>query len=154
MIKAKTLARKWQDDGKGAEGFRQAIAFRSEMRRMARCIASRKPVPGSTLRGINDLLRRGAGYGRLTREGSGFVLQVRRDVQHPTDLLVYIAADAADLLCEGDLSRVRKCENPACVLYYYDTSRSRTRRWCSMSSCGNRAKVAAHYRRRQDDRTK
>jgi predicted RNA-binding Zn ribbon-like protein len=151
---ANTFALERQEEGLDEEEFRQAIVFRSGMRRMARCIVSRKPIPESALRGINDLLRRGSSYGQLTRAGSGFSLQVRRDVRRPADLLVPVADDAADLLCEGDLSRVRKCGNPACVLFFYDTSRSRTRRWCSMRSCGNRAKAAAHYRRRQDGGTK
>ena len=29
----------------------------------------------------------------------------------------------------------------------YDTSRNHSRRWCSMESCGNRAKAKRHYRR-------
>jgi predicted RNA-binding Zn ribbon-like protein len=29
------------------------------------------------------------------------------------------------------------------VLLFLDTSRSHTRRWCSMEQCGNRSKVAA-----------
>ncbi|MCI0410524.1 MAG: CGNR zinc finger domain-containing protein, partial [Acidobacteria bacterium] len=54
-----------------------------------------------------------------------------------------------DLLSEGDLTLVRKCENPACILYFHDTTKNHARRWCSMRACGNRAKVAAHYRRRR-----
>jgi predicted RNA-binding Zn ribbon-like protein len=46
-----------------------------------------------------------------------------------------------------DRSRIRRCEGERCVLLYYDTSRNRSRRWCDMGACGNRAKAAAHYRR-------
>jgi predicted RNA-binding Zn ribbon-like protein len=46
-----------------------------------------------------------------------------------------------------DQSRIRRCEGERCVLLYYDTSRNRSRRWCDMGACGNRAKAAAHYRR-------
>lgn len=58
-----------------------------------------------------------------------------------------LAEAAARLLTEKDLTLVRRCENPACVLHFYDTSRNHRRRWCSMDICGNRMKVAAHYRR-------
>jgi predicted RNA-binding Zn ribbon-like protein len=40
---------------------------------------------------------------------------------------------------------LRRCANhDTCVLMFLDTSRSHTRRWCSMELCGNRSKVAAH----------
>lgn len=43
--------------------------------------------------------------------------------------------------------RIRRCAHPACVLYFYDTSRNGTRRWCSMNGCGSRAKASRHYTR-------
>jgi predicted RNA-binding Zn ribbon-like protein len=64
-----------------------------------------------------------------------------------TDFLLPIGEAAMNLLCYGDLSRVKKCERDACVLYFYDTSKPGHRRWCSMSACGNRAKSAAFYER-------
>lgn len=44
-------------------------------------------------------------------------------------------------------ARVRECEAEDCAIVYVDTSRSGTRRWCSMQRCGNRAKVRAHRAR-------
>jgi hypothetical protein len=52
-----------------------------------------------------------------------------------------------DLLCYADPSLVKKCEDAACVLFFYDTTKNHSRRWCSMSVCRNRMKVAAHYQR-------
>jgi predicted RNA-binding Zn ribbon-like protein len=46
----------------------------------------------------------------------------------------------ADLVVNDDLSRLHRCANPECVLFFLDVTRSRTRRWCSMTTCGNRAK--------------
>ncbi len=54
---------------------------------------------------------------------------------------------ASALLCSQDLSLVRRCQNEACTLFFLDVTKNHTRRWCSMQSCGNRAKVAAHYQR-------
>jgi predicted RNA-binding Zn ribbon-like protein len=65
----------------------------------------------------------------------------------PEQVLVPVAESAAGLLSSGNLALVRKCENPECILFFYDTTKNHGRRWCSMSACGNRAKVAAHYRR-------
>ena len=145
----KALARRWMRNAESVNAPARAVAFRSELRKMAGCVASHEPVPETVVGAINDVLRRGAVYGQLTPVGRGFVRQVHRDVRDPVDLLVPIAEDAADLLCKGDRERVRKCGSPACVLFFYDTSRNRTRRWCSMDLCGNRAKVAAYFRRRR-----
>jgi len=40
--------------------------------------------------------------------------------------------------------RIRRCQNPGCVLWFFDTTRNGTRRWCSMEVCGNRAKARRH----------
>jgi predicted RNA-binding Zn ribbon-like protein len=41
--------------------------------------------------------------------------------------------------------RVRRCANPDCVLWFADTTRSGTRRWCSMTGgCGSRLKGRRH----------
>ena len=45
-------------------------------------------------------------------------------------------------------SRVRACANHDCVLWFLDTSRPGTRRWCSMAACGNRDKAIRHGRTR------
>jgi predicted RNA-binding Zn ribbon-like protein len=58
-------------------------------------------------------------------------------------VLSSLAADALELLADPTaMERLRECENADCTRLYVDTSRGRTRRWCGMSGCGNRAKVA------------
>jgi predicted RNA-binding Zn ribbon-like protein len=47
----------------------------------------------------------------------------------------------------GSWSRIRRCANDVCAAAFYDTTRSRTGRWCSYARCGNRANVAAHRAR-------
>jgi predicted RNA-binding Zn ribbon-like protein len=61
-------------------------------------------------------------------------------------LLVPAVLDALDLLRETP-GRVRECAGERCPVLYLDTSRNRSRRWCSMEVCGSRAKAAAYYRR-------
>ncbi|HYR09186.1 MAG TPA: CGNR zinc finger domain-containing protein, partial [Longimicrobium sp.] len=58
-----------------------------------------------------------------------------------------VVRDAAELLVSGDLRRVGKCCGDNCDWLYLDTSRNRSRRWCDMQSCGNRAKARRHYHR-------
>lgn len=68
----------------------------------------------------------------------------------PTAPLWPIARSAADLLVSPDLARVTQCDGSACTWLFLDRSRTHTRRWCSMESCGNRAKARRHYRRSKD----
>ena len=63
-------------------------------------------------------------------------------------LLVDLARDAIGLLGDRAAGRLRQCEGETCARLFIDTSRAGERRWCSMSACGNRAKVA-EFRRRQ-----
>jgi predicted RNA-binding Zn ribbon-like protein len=64
------------------------------------------------------------------------------------ELLATLAADAVRLFGSVQAARIRQCEAEACARLFLDTSRSGERRWCSMTSCGNKAKVA-EFRRRQ-----
>jgi predicted RNA-binding Zn ribbon-like protein len=63
-------------------------------------------------------------------------------------MLWQIARSTADLLTSKDLKRVGECaDDRGCSWLFFDTSRNRSRRWCSMDSCGNRAKARRHYQR-------
>jgi len=55
-------------------------------------------------------------------------------------VLFAVVESFASFLVEGDPERLKLCENPDCRWVFYDTSRSRTRRWCA-DSCGNLLKV-------------
>lgn len=56
-----------------------------------------------------------------------------------THVLADIARAAIELLTGPDIQRIRECVGPTCTVLFLDSSR-RTRRWCSMNYCGNRAK--------------
>jgi predicted RNA-binding Zn ribbon-like protein len=59
-----------------------------------------------------------------------------------------IAVSAVELLKAPELARVRECAGRGCGWLFLDESRSRTRRWCSAASCGNRERVRRYYERR------
>lgn len=61
-----------------------------------------------------------------------------------------VARDAIDVFGGPVAARVKRCEGARCALLFVDTSRPGHRRWCSMDRCGNRAKAAAHRRRRKE----
>lgn len=96
---------------------------------------------------INDQLKLNNGNTEIVRSETGFEKVHRADYRDPEQILTAVAESVADLLAYGDLSLIRKCENPECVLYFYDTTKNHKRRWCSMAACGNRAKARAFYQR-------
>jgi predicted RNA-binding Zn ribbon-like protein len=54
---------------------------------------------------------------------------------------------AAELLGSDDLGRLKECARDDCRWLFLDLSKNRSRRWCSMEQCGNRAKAQRHYER-------
>ena len=88
----------------------------------------------------------GRAPGRLRVEAD--TLQPRFDPSARTSccLLVDAVLDALELVRDQP-GRVRECAAPHCAYVYLDTSRNRSRRWCSMEKCGARAKASAYYRR-------
>jgi len=134
------------------ETLKLAKAFRKTMRDMAERLAAHKPVPQAALDLINQLLRHRVGYAQVTRRSSTFERRYEAGFEDATQVLGLLAEAASDLLCACDLSLVKKCQNPACVLFFYDTTKNHARHWCSMNLCGNRSKVAAHYRRHRKHR--
>jgi predicted RNA-binding Zn ribbon-like protein len=117
---------------------------------MAETLAAGRAVPASVVPAINRELRQARTFQEVVRAGRGF--EVRKQTDGKSSRLTPIAQSAAELLASGISLRVRKCGNPACILHFYDTTRSRTRRWCLMALCGNRMKAAAHYRRQRAHR--
>jgi len=69
------------------------------------------------------------------------------------DLLLVVAEVIGNLICSVDFSLVKKCEGPPCTLWFYDISKNHSRRWCSMSICGNRAKAALHRTKKKNSKT-
>jgi len=68
-----------------------------------------------------------------------------------TQLLALVARDAVDLLAGPDAVRLSRCASKQCGLLFLDTSRTRSRRWCSMNDCGARDKMARYRAGRTED---
>jgi predicted RNA-binding Zn ribbon-like protein len=142
----------WKGTREAESTFQNAVGLRSSLREMAERLVKGKTVPQSTVAVINQCLAHQTGHAELKRARGGFEKRFQADFRAPEQLLWPVAESASDLLCYGDLSLVKKCESSTCVLFFYDTTKNHSRRWCSMSVCGNRMKVAAHYQRLRDSR--
>jgi predicted RNA-binding Zn ribbon-like protein len=131
----------------------QALRFRATLREMLEQLAGgRTNLPQETLDEINQILALGTSDREVVRTKRGYETRLRRGFTAPDQLLVPLAESAVDLLTNGDLTLVKRCQNPQCILFFYDTTKNHGRRWCSMAACGNRAKVAAHYHRARGNR--
>jgi predicted RNA-binding Zn ribbon-like protein len=62
-------------------------------------------------------------------------------------VLAAVVRSAADLLTSPDQAKLRQCGGDECGWLFLDTSRNRSRQWCDMRVCGNRAKARAFRQR-------
>jgi predicted RNA-binding Zn ribbon-like protein len=147
---ARLALSKWEGRRAGEAVLEDARELRAALRRLADAAAAGRRVPRAAVDRVNRLLARGAGIAQVVPEADGFATRRGLRLEEPTDLLVPIAEAAADLLCQADPGRIRRCAHPACVLYFLDGTKNGTRRWCDMRTCGNRANAAAYYRRHRD----
>jgi predicted RNA-binding Zn ribbon-like protein len=129
----------------------EAREMRGALRQLIEQRIAGKRASTALLNQINAYLELDAGHARLTTTSSGVVRRFERQLRAPRQLLQPLASAAAELLCDIEPARIKPCANHACILYFLDTSKNQTRRWCSMELCGNRTKVAAHYRRRREE---
>jgi predicted RNA-binding Zn ribbon-like protein len=58
-----------------------------------------------------------------------------------------ILAEVSAGMADGTWERLKACRADDCKFAFLDTAKNRSRAWCSMQSCGNRAKVAAYRER-------
>lgn len=120
------------------------------LRNVLRGLAEHGGIPGgraeeAAISEINRILGRSAGSRRVeTSSDGGFVRSFVTVGDVFAGLLVPVIESAADALVQVELARVHRCANPRCSRVFYDASRNGKRRWCDMSSCGNRAKAARH----------
>ena len=115
-------------------------------------VVKRKAGTRADTAAFNAVLRKAVSYPQLAWENRRAPRLGRvREQKSPEQVLALLAESAADLLASGDFDFIRECEDDACVLWFYDRTKSHRRRWCSMAICGNRHKVKA-FRQRQHER--
>jgi predicted RNA-binding Zn ribbon-like protein len=112
-------------------------------RKVFTAMLRKQRVAGEWIEPVNEILRITEGHDELVgQEGIWKIEFVAREGGLDW-LLAAVARSAAEIIAEGARARLRLCANPHCGLFFYDNSRTRRRRWCSMAVCGNRSKVAA-----------
>ena len=136
----------WPIQWSGAGLLAAARSLREELRELVESRKSGKPL---NLAKLNRFLGEARSHLTLGQDRKGsFVVDRVWECGTPQQALAPMAESAADMLANGDFKLIRQCESEACVLWFYDRTRSHQRRWCSMASCGNRHKVATFRKRR------
>jgi predicted RNA-binding Zn ribbon-like protein len=125
----------------------EARRLREELGHALEAFRERSGLSPDAVYGIDRLLQAGsatrrlrvhAGQPELVEEQAGTALAAT---------LAPVALAAAELLTSADPRRVRRCAASDCGAWFLDTSKGGRRKWCSMATCGNRAKAAKHRRR-------
>lgn len=129
------------------------LRLRESVRAIFSAVAERREFPKSWVTPINEILRVTEGHDELQALEGRWTLEFIGREGGLEWLLAAIARSAAELIVEGSAAPVKRCANPECRLYFYDDSRTRQRKWCSMAVCGNRHKVAAFLKRKQGKRS-
>ena len=131
---------------------RKAQRLAAALRLAFEAVLHRHKVEREWIGPVNDILRITEGHDELVATDNDWEIQFVASESGLEWLLAAVARSAAEIIAEGPRARLRLCANPRCGLFFYDTSRTHRRRWCSMTVCGNRHKVAAFARRRSSVR--
>lgn len=139
---------RWQANPReGARQFAAAIDMREAVYRAFAAIAGDRPPAQADLSVLNAALAAAPARSCLTPLPDGYGWQVPAVPATAAGMLAPVLWSAGDLLTLARRGRIRCCANEKCRWLFVDDSRAGTRRWCSMTSCGNRAKAKRHYER-------
>ncbi|MBD2100425.1 CGNR zinc finger domain-containing protein [Leptolyngbya sp. FACHB-261] len=89
---------------------------------------------------LNVVLAQGRVLEQLGKDGPETIPEVPSSWR-----VAWLAAQNLLGLLRTAPGRIRTCDHPDCILYFFDTSKNGTRRWCDMKTCGNRSKAKRHY---------
>ncbi|MFJ1767521.1 CGNR zinc finger domain-containing protein [Amycolatopsis sp. NPDC088138] len=117
-----------------------ARELRESIHAAATAAAIRDVLPASAVEVLNHRSADGKAAAILTPEGT------RRwqlgSASRVEDALGVIAADAISIIAGERDGKLALCASTTCQAAFFDTSQSRTRKWCDMNTCGNRQKKA------------
>lgn len=125
----------------------KANTLREALRKGFLALTRREHLESEWAATLNEILRITEGHDELVADNGKWRIEFMAREGGLDWLLAAIARSGAEIIVEGESARLRQCANAKCRLFFCDTSRTRRRRWCSMSTCGNRHKVAAFARK-------
>lgn len=129
-----------------AQAFGRAIVLRETIYRIFRALADGRRPARADLDALNAALAAALPHQILVEAEEGFGWAWEESPALDRVLWPVLGA-AAELLTSDRLPRVRECGGDHCGWLFLDETKNRSRRWCEMSVCGNRAKARRHYDR-------
>lgn len=137
---------------KAQAAFERAIQLRGAIYRIFAALSRQKDADPDDLAVLNRALRSALAHMQIATTTNGFAWEWAESTGGFDQILWPVARSAGELLVSGRLDRIRQCaDDRGCGYLFVDTSRNGSRRWCSMESCGNRAKAHRHYKRRRQE---
>jgi predicted RNA-binding Zn ribbon-like protein len=135
-------------DPRGAEAVvRRGRELREAIYRVFTARFYGEVIPADDLRLISDEYARATANRALTPTEAGNIDFEWRNPDALDRPLWPIAVSAAVLASSDEAVRVKECATDNCNWLFLDASKNRSRRWCEMKECGNRAKARRHYHR-------
>ena len=123
-------------------------SVRAALREIVEALVAEREVDPRALATVNDVLRARSVVQLVPSEDC--VALAHQHVGDPLDdALAAVSEPLVSMIASDETDRLRICANDRCGWVFHDTSRTGRRRWCSMASCGNRAKAARHRARRK-----
>ena len=144
--------KRWDGSPDGVRVVERARTLRETLRHMTDGLVRGRGASTEGVAAINFILAENDGNLRLERHSTGFRTRFAARPTSSVTLLGSVAEAAADLLSNAPLHLVRRCGNPDCVFFFFDSTRNHRRQWCSMGTCGNLMKVRAFRRRHRKTR--
>ncbi|HDR9501045.1 ABATE domain-containing protein [Burkholderia cepacia] len=123
----------------------RALALREALYRLFHAQAEQREPHADDLALLGGFLAEAAPRVALARIDGAYAWRIGGAGGALAALLSPVLWSAIDLLGGARLAKVKRCANDACQWLFIDDSKNGSRRWCSMSSCGNRAKAYRHY---------
>jgi len=124
---------------------------RAAFRELWDATAEERPVDEAAIREVNRVLRHRSvlelEVASDDTAGHGLRLASRFTGDEVDCALAELADPLVRAIGSAESAKARICANDTCRWVFYDSSRTHQRRWCEMSSCGNRAKAARHRAR-------
>lgn len=127
-----------------AAGLANVRALRDAIDRLLRARRDHVRPARADVDRVNRTLAPGRALPQLGWGTRGPVLKPLPAPAQRRRLLHLLASDAVTLLTGPCADRVRECAHPDCRLQF--VAHNPRRHWCSGRLCGNRARVAKHYR--------
>lgn len=121
--------------------------LRTVLRHAIEAVVNGMPVPDGIVADLNFFMQSVPASTRLVRAETGLRTETRWHPEYGGNTrLAFIATQAAEFISDPvQASRLRRCANPACWMIFVAVNPRRS--WCVPGVCGNRVRVARHYRR-------